>query len=356
MRTYENTIPFSDEPDEMEQQECYDVPLPSLTYKQILSKLESKVIGQHDAKKALAFAGHMFLKYTEDSMAIIPRILLAGPTGVGKTLLAKTLSSILEIPCLFIDATQLTCYGYRGETLASRFIKFYENIQSCSLSDEQAYATFQRSIIVIDEFDKLCGFNMNEDHGAWRRGLQTELLTLFQADKISYCTEGERGSTLVFDPRGMLMIMCGAFSGFDQLDVPREKTAGFLNKPQLESSGELIHERLIRYGIMRELAGRIGDIVFVTKLCPKDIMTILTNKKLSPFESYKKMLKDEGKELLIDQNVMRAIASHVPLYETGARALQYLVFQLVKKAYAASSEQKVVHINHHVLNAVLCNG
>lgn len=357
-KTKQQYFPFDfDNPnseDEFDMIKDVEVQLPKYTYNEILQLLDRLVIGQSEAKHALSFAAHLYLHTSQPTPNGLPKLLLCGPTGSGKSMLAKSLAMIMGAPFLTIDSTQLTAYGYRGVTIASLFYEHFRAL--CEIYQlKTAQKMFEKTVVIIDEFDKLAGYAHHPTQTSWRQGLQQELLMLFQEPRITYSLNDENTKSVTFDPRGMLFILAGAFTGLNSIRPRAKRAAGFCSTtPMTQKSSALFHEQLVNYGISRELIGRIGDIVFIDKLTSEEMKSILSNSMASPFEYYRTVLhQTEGKELVISDDVIDAIAEIVPTFETGARGLFYLIYQVIKEAYRYNRMSTVVQVDLSTLQRVM---
>ena len=315
--------------------ELGDIPTPQ----QIVEALDDYVIGQEQAKKYLAVAVYNHYKRirsndSKDDVEIQKsNILMLGPTGSGKTLLAQTLARILKVPFAIADATSLTEAGYVGEDVENILLKL---IQAADYDIEKA----QTGIIYIDEIDKIArkGDNPSITRDVSGEGVQQALLKIIEGTVASVPPQGGRKHPhqefLQIDTTNILFICGGAFGGIESVIENRigKKTMGFgadvkgkKEKNLKELYKELLPEDLLKYGLIPEFVGRVPVVVTLEQLDEKALINILTEPKNAIVKQYAKLLEMDGVELLFDNSALSEIAHLAIERETGARGLRSIV-------------------------------
>lgn len=342
-----------------------NTPLP--TPSELVAQLNDHVIGQETAKKALAVAVYNHYKrlrqpQAENSVELSKsNVLLIGPTGSGKTLLAQSLARKLNVPFAMADATTLTEAGYVGEDVESIITKLLGN---CNGDIEKA----QRGIIYIDEIDKI---SRKSDSPSITRdvsgeGVQQALLKLIEGTVANVAPQGGRRSPdqklLGVDTSNILFICGGAFAGLEKVIRQRTEKGGIgfgatvHSKDENAAVGELFAtvepEDLIKFGLIPELIGRLPVIATLAELDEAALVRILTEPKNALVKQYQTLFAMEGAELVFEQDALHAIAKLAMARKTGARGLRSIVERaLLETMYALPDykEVKTVRVTRAVI-------
>lgn len=305
-----------------------------LTPKQIKQHLDDYIIGQEEAKKVLSVAVYNHYKKVEYNLSKLneikldkSNILLVGPTGSGKTLLAKTLANILEVPFAMCDATTLTEAGYVGEDVESVLSKLLQN----SGGDIKKAQT---GIVYIDEIDKIAKKNQNRQlpKDPSGEGVQQALLKIIEGTVANVPVQSNRKSpyqeSVAIDTNNILFICGGAFVGLDEIVSERDKNheLGFFKKQSENLTKNVIMPQdLIKFGLIPEFVGRIPIVSRLEKLTNQNLVDILTKPKNSIIKQYKEMLKIDGVDFIASKSAIEAIANEAYKLGDGARGLRTII-------------------------------
>ncbi len=334
-------IMFGDE-DEKQDNKLVDAVTQLMTPKELNEFLSEYIIGQERARKLLSVAVYNHYKrifkhdaVEDDTEIAKSNVLLVGPTGSGKTLMAQTIARVLNVPIAIADATSLTEAGYVGEDVENILTRL---MQAADGDVERA----QQGIVFVDEIDKIS--RMSENRSITRdvsgEGVQQALLKIIEGAQVNIPPKGGRKHPnqdfLQIDTSGILFICGGAFDGMTDI-IQRKQGNNILGfghdkktKDEQEATLDMVEpDDLISYGLIPELVGRLPIIASLNEISEEDMVQILTEPKNSLVRQYKKLFAIDSVELTFEEDALSAIAAKAIKRKTGARGLRAILEEIM---------------------------
>ena len=338
-------------PKSKQPQQDFKLPTPE----ELKSHLDEYVIGQDDAKKTLSVAVYNHYKrifFAEKSDVELQKsnVLMLGPTGVGKTLLAQTLARFLDVPIAIADATTLTEAGYVGEDVENILLRL---IQAADFDIEKA----ERGIIYVDEIDKISRKSENASitRDVSGEGVQQALLKILEGTVSNVPPQGGRKHPqqefIQINTANILFICAGAFDGIEKIVKKRigEGTIGFggdvksvIKDGDSDIAEKVIHHDLVKFGLIPELVGRLPVIAALDNMTEETLYRIMIEPKNSVIKQYQELFRMDGIELVFEEAALHKIAEITLERKTGARGLRSIIEGILRDVMFQSPSDKTI--------------
>ena len=338
-------------PKSKQPQQDFKLPTPE----ELKSHLDEYVIGQDDAKKTLSVAVYNHYKrifFSEKSDVELQKsnVLMLGPTGVGKTLLAQTLARFLDVPIAIADATTLTEAGYVGEDVENILLRL---IQAADFDIEKA----ERGIIYVDEIDKISRKSENASitRDVSGEGVQQALLKILEGTVSNVPPQGGRKHPqqefIQINTANILFICAGAFDGIEKIVKKRigEGTIGFggdvksvIKDGDSDIAEKVIHHDLVKFGLIPELVGRLPVIAALDNMTEETLYRIMIEPKNSVIKQYQELFRMDGIELVFEEAALHKIAEITLERKTGARGLRSIIEVILRDVMFQSPSDKTI--------------
>ena len=338
-------------PKSKQPQQDFKLPTPE----ELKSHLDEYVIGQDDAKKTLSVAVYNHYKrifFSEKSDVELQKsnVLMLGPTGVGKTLLAQTLARFLDVPIAIADATTLTEAGYVGEDVENILLRL---IQAADFDIEKA----ERGIIYVDEIDKISRKSENASitRDVSGEGVQQALLKILEGTVSNVPPQGGRKHPqqefIQINTANILFICAGAFDGIEKIVKKRigEGTIGFggdvksvIKDGDSDIAEKVIHHDLVKFGLIPELVGRLPVIAALDNMTEETLYRIMIEPKNSVIKQYQELFRMDGIELVFEEAALHKIAEITLERKTGARGLRSIIEGILRDVMFQSPSDKTI--------------
>jgi len=291
--------------------------------------LNENVVGQNDAKEQIAVSVYLHYKrLMHPDILEKSNVCLIGPTGSGKTLIAKTVAKYLNVPFYIADATTLTESGYVGDDVETVIASLVE-------SADGDISRAERGIVFLDEIDKIArkSENVSITRDVSGEGVQQALLKIIEGTKLKVQMKRNRkhpqGESIEVDTSNILFVCSGAFVGMDDV-IKSGQGMGFVSKHN-KTQSLITDDHLIKYGLIPEFVGRIGNIVELKKLTSAELLDIIYESNISPFLQYQRIFQTEDILLDIEQSASKLIADKCYKSDIGARGIKNYFDQALKQ-------------------------